>query len=734
MVGPLSRLKAKAAGAIDPRLGGPISTALETSEAGDLTDILKSLERSGASWFWATDRMGRLTYASQAALQVLKQWRPEPIGSDVSDLLFDGNREMHETSERTLRFLFASRGSISQKTVRVGEEASHIWWEIAGIPEYDSTRRFIGYRGFARDVSRTHEERRKAERMSQYDALTGLANRYRMSHQLTAVLSAFIPANRPCALMMLDLDRFKQVNDTLGHPAGDELLKQVASRIRRIVGDRCEIGRLGGDEFQIILPDIDQSSVLAELAERLIDLVSQPYSINGSRAIIGASVGIAKAPEHGTDSEELVKAADLALYAAKGAGRGQHQVYSSDLLASANHRHQLEIDLRDAIPKSELQMHFQPIVSAQSHEVECMEALMRWEHQERGMIPPGDFIPVAEDVGLIRELGEWALIDVCRKVEAWPRPIKAAVNVSAVQFASDDFIEIVRRALSITGVNPAQIELEITESVFVGDFGRSLELFRKLKELGVSLSLDDFGTGYSSLSYLRDAPFDKIKIDQSFVRGCSVHNSNNSAIISAVVSLAGQLAMNTVAEGVEVHEDLEHVTRLGVTHLQGILFSRAVPSSEVFERLSLGELKYSPQGPRRFRADRRTEFRRIRLFHGDHNYHVYLRNISETGAKIEGLVGVPKGTEVVLELGKGQLVVATVRRSEGSSQGVEFEVPLISDSKYGLRTRKLISPHEIRRAAQITSPSPTSIYAVHIPGESTNPKEFVEVDLGWVDQ
>jgi diguanylate cyclase (GGDEF)-like protein len=731
MVSPLSRLRAKAQFASQLDIAAGRSAADNDDRSTAIGDILDSLERSGTSWFWATDRLGKLTYASESALAILSQWRDAPLGSDVSNLLFDGNTQIHETGERTLRFLFASRCSISQKTVRVGGENSHIWWEIAGVPEYDSNRRFVGYRGFARDVSRTHEARRKAERMSQYDALTGLANRYRMSQQLAAVLSTFIPSNRCCALMMLDLDRFKQVNDTLGHPAGDELLKQVAARITRIVGDRCEIGRLGGDEFQIILPDIDQISVLKELAERMIDLVSQPYSVNGSRAIIGTSIGIAMAPNHGTDSEELVKAADLALYAAKGAGRGQHQFYSSDLRASANHRHQLETDLRDAIPKNELQMHFQPIVCAGSHHVECMEALMRWDHGERGKIPPGDFIPVAEEVGLIRELGEWALRDVCRKVSNWPHSIKAAVNVSAVQFSSDDFVEIVRRALATTGVNPAQIELEITESVFVGDFARSLELFRKLKALGVSLSLDDFGTGYSSLSYLRDAPFDKIKIDQSFVRGCSVRNSNNSAIISAVVSLAAQLGMATVAEGVEVHEDLEHVTNLGVTHLQGVLFSRALPNEEVQDRLELGQLKYSPEGPRRYRAERRTEFRRIRLFHGDHDYHVFLRNLSSTGAKIEGLLEVPIGTQVVLELAQGQLAVATVRRSEGSSQGLEFEVPLVPDTDLGLRTPNLVSAEELGAALGQEKSSDTE-------GRATlsllSTKAFAEVDLGWREE
>ncbi|MEL6877947.1 MAG: EAL domain-containing protein, partial [Pseudomonadota bacterium] len=343
---------------------------------------------------------------------------------------------------------------------------------------------------------------------------------------------------------------------------------------------------------------------------------------------------------------------------------------------------------------------------------------------------PADFIPVAEEVGIIRELGEWALNEVCNQVTQWPDTVRAAVNVSAVQFASDDFVKIVKRALRSSGVNPAQIELEITESVFIGDLERTQRMFRELKELGVKLALDDFGTGYSSLSYLRDAPFDKIKIDQSFVRGCSAEDNNNAAIIAAIVSLAGALDMETVAEGVENKDELTTVQGQGASHVQGILFSRAIPPEDVLARFERGEFEFEPRGPDRYRPDRRTEFRKIGLIHDDHRYHVVLRNLSKTGAKIEGLLDVPVDTDIVLDLGGGQLAVATVRRSEGFSQGVEFETSLISDGANGLCTRHRVSPYQIEAAGRPLASLGNDAYGALAGNLKSTRKAFMEVEIG----
>lgn len=691
--------------------------------------LLQSLENSDLGWFWASDAKGRMIYISSPAAKRAGKPADEIEGMSITELFLPAEGSEDGGEQRPLKFQLAARNSIKPTTVHLTIGKKESWWEIAGVPQTDANGNFKGYHGIARDVSDTFASKRDAEKMSRYDSLTGLSNRHRMSRQLEATLTAFKVSKRSCTLMLIDLDRFKQVNDTMGHPAGDELLKQVAGRLQRVLGDNVEIGRIGGDEFQVIMPDEEDRGVLGELGLRIIQMVSQPYSINGMRAVIGCSVGIAVAPYDGIEADELVKAADLALYSAKGGGRGQFRFYSTDLRDQASHRHQIEADLRDAISRDELEMHYQPIVDVNTHEVSCVEALMRWNHTERGMISPADFIPVAEEVGIIRELGAWALKSVCETVQTWPGDIRAAVNVSAVQFSSDDFVDMVKNAIKSTGIQPSRIELEITESVFVGDMERAFRVFNELKGLGVKLSLDDFGTGYSSLSYLRDAPFDKIKIDQSFVRGCSAEGNRNEAIISSIVSLAQALGMDTVAEGVETKDELAAVTEKGVSLLQGMLFSRAIPSDEILVRLESGELMFEPKGPEKYRAERRTEFRKIGLIHGDDRYNIFLRNLSKTGAKIEGLLDVPIGTDIVLDLGGGQLAVATVRRSEGFSQGVEFETPLISDGADGLCTRHRVSPYQMEAAGKPLRSLNDDMVASYTGGGRASTKYFVEVDI-----
>lgn len=692
--------------------------------------LLDSLETAELGWFWASDGTGRLIYMSDPAAKRLIDEPEKLIGRPISEIFLDDDQADSTDRQRPLKFQFAARNSLRPTTVKIEGEDRTVFWEIAGAPRLTKDGDFRGYHGIARDVTATIAKQRDEDKLARFDSLTGLLNRYRISHKLSTTMTSFKQLGRCCGTMLLDLDRFKQVNDTLGHPAGDELLKQVAARLTRIVGDKGEIGRLGGDEFQIVLPDIDDRGELGDLAERIIQMLSQPYSINGSRAIIGCSVGVAVSPFDGDEAEALVKAADLALYAAKGGGRGQFRFYSEDLRDQASHRHQIEEDLRDAIAKNELQMHYQPIVRAGEHDVACVEALMRWNHTERGMISPADFIPVAEEVGIIRELGEFAIHEVCRTVAGWNTNVCAAINVSAVQFASDNLVDLVRNAIVKAGVKPEQIELEITESVFVGDVDRALRLFTELKKLGVRLALDDFGTGYSSLSYLREAPFDKIKIDQCFVRGCTKQDSNNAAIVAAVVSLAKAMKMQTVAEGVETKDEMTAVTELGVTHLQGLLFSRAIPASDFEERLRSGDLVFQPLGPEKFRADRRTEFRKINLYHENAQYRVVLRNLSRTGAKIEGLLDVPLGTEFVLDLGGGQLVVSTVRRSEGASQGLEFEQALVSDGAEGLCTRHRVSPYQLDQAVNTFEDFSKEVLAsLTNNARGSGRRSFMEVDV-----
>ncbi|WP_370030440.1 EAL domain-containing protein [Qipengyuania mesophila] len=731
MAGFFSR-SARATAEDDTALESAPLRPIEATDAARRVEMLDSFEAAGLGWFWATDAQGRIIYLSHGASRNLGWSDDEAIGKSLSELFIPEKVDDPDKPQRPLAFLLRARNSISQLNVRLAIEAKEVWWEIAGKPQFDEQDRFTGYRGSAKDITATREKDRAAQRMAEYDPVTGLANQQRMGQRLTEMLKAYRNSKRSCALMILDLERFQHVNDTLGRAAGDELLKQVATRIGRILGNKGEIGRMSGDAFQIVLPDIDDRGALGDLGQRLIQMVSQPYIVSGARAIIGASSGVAIAPYDGLDTEELTAAADLALQAAKAGGRGQYRFYSSDLKDGAKNRHQIEEDLRDAIDNHQLAMHYQPLVCSKTHMVKGCEALMRWTHPERGEISPADFIPVAEEIGIIRQMGEWALNEVCRQAMSWPVELRVAVNVSAMQFSQDDFPSVVKNALAESGLAPHRLELEITESVFLGDTGRTQRMFGELKAIGVRLALDDFGTGYSSLSYLRNAPFDKIKIDQSFVRGATEEGSNNAAILSAIVSLANALEMETVAEGVEAKDELDLVTQRGATLIQGHIFSRAIPSEDFLERLKEGKLKYEPLGPDKYRAARKTVFRRIGLIHEDSRYKVVMRNLSKTGAMIEGLLDVPLGTQIVLDLGGGQLAVATVRRSKGPMQGVEFETPLISDGADGLCTRHRVSPYQIEAAGRPLAALPQDPYSLIMAEQmgANSRKKFVEVEVG----
>ena len=718
-------------------LGAKGAASLRAPGARDATVIddrqrlamLDAFEEEEIGWFWATDAEHRLIYLSPSAERRFPDDRHilgELLGTVVEAIPGEGE----DRSERPLSFLLSARNKFADLAVRVETRDGEMFWSLTGKPHFDRNDDFQGYRGSAKDITAHYERQRDASRLAQYDSLTGLANRHRMAKRLTAILTAFKSAKRSCALLMLDLDRFKQVNDTLGHPAGDDLLKQVSQRLQRIVTGPVEIGRLGGDEFQIIIPDVDDRGKLGELAQRIIQMISQPYSIAGSRAIIGTSIGIAIAPYDGIEPDELVKSADLALYAAKGGGRGMYRFYSNDLKDSAHERREIEEDLRDALTRGELQMHYQPVVRSSDNMVSGFEALMRWNHPERGPISPGVFIPIAEESNLITALGEWALRQACADAAQWPGELKVAVNVSAQQFTSEGLPATVTNALAASGLKPNLLELEITESVFMGDAHAVDEMFKRLKRIGVKLSLDDFGTGYSSLGYLRKAPFDKIKIDQSFVRGCTEKDNTNSAIITAIVSLANALKMETTAEGVEAMDELARVRDLGATNVQGFIYSRAVPQGEVVAKLADGDFEYAPMGPERHRAERKTVFRRIGIIHEDHRYDAVLRNLSRTGAMIEGLLDVPVGTDLVIDLGEGQLAVARVRRSRNATQGIEFETPLISDGADGLCTRHRVSPYALAAAGMPLRALPPGYSApiVQPVGEVSLPR-FMQLDL-----
>ena len=684
--------------------------------------LLRDYEQSGIGWFWSTDSEGKISYITEGVAQKLGKTRDELVGESFHSL-FILDRDEDDTVERTLPLIVSARKTFSELAVRAALEEDEIWWAISGRPQYSASGEFAGYNGNGSDITESRRSQRDASRMAQYDALTGLANRHRMGKKLHATLTAYKAAKRACALMILDLDRFKQVNDTLGHPAGDELLKQVAQRLKRIIPETCEIGRLGGDEFQVILPDVDDRGRLGDMARKIIEMISQPYSIEGSRCVIGASVGIAVAPYDGIDADELTRSADLALYAAKGGGRGMFRFYSCDLHAEAERRRHIEDDLRDALAKDQIYLNYQPIIDLKSSKVVGLEAVMRWEHPELGNVPPSVFIPIAEETNLISALGDWAVRKACDDVVTLPGLVSVAVNVSPAQFGNPNFPTVVTQALAASGLDPERLELEVTESIFLADDGVIEQMFKSLKVLGVRLSLDDFGTGYSALGYLKKADFDKIKIDQGFIRGITEKGSRNVAIIRSIVALAEGLDMVTTAEGIEAHDELEMMRKLGVQQIQGYIYAKPAGLDVVAEAMASGEWFIEPNGPSRYRNDRMTVLRKIGLIHEDHRYDATMRNMSRTGCLVEGLVDVPAGTQFVVDFGEGQLGVATVRRSAGSMMGLEFELPLVDDGAGGLCTRNRVSPYVLAAAGMPLAALPAGHYPLG-PGGASGPAGF----------
>ena len=435
-------------------------------------------------------------------------------------------------------------------------------------------------------------ERQRAEaqiaHMARHDALTGLPNRAYFSEEMDKLLAGLREGGTPFNVFLFDLDLFKSVNDSLGHPIGDEVLKAIAGRLRGAALGAYTAARFGGDEFAILQPeDGDRRESAVVLAKRLQSTLCEPYQIEGHQIVIGISIGIALAPDHGTSQIELLKSADLALYRAK-SGRFGFQFYEQQMDSEAQLRHELEVDLREAVAKNEFVLHYQTIVDVQSRRVCGVEALVRWNHPKRGLLAPDCFIPIAEEHGLIIPIGEWILRQACRDAAAWPEHVRLAVNLSAVQFRSDNLLTCVTEALVETGLCPGRLELEVTESVLLENSEESLAVLHQLKASGVHIVLDDFGTGYSSLSYLRMFPFDKIKIDKSFVAEFS-NRADCAAIVCAVTGLGRTLQLDTTGEGVETAEQFELLRAAGCTQVQGFLFNRPMAASALDFGADVGE-------------------------------------------------------------------------------------------------------------------------------------------------
>ena len=534
------------------------------TQAESIRLLLKEYEHRGIGWLWQVDAENRVVYISSRMTALLGRSTSQLIGHSLPASL-GGNSVLGRA--------LLERQAFANLEMELRTRRGTRWISLAGDPIVDMAGQFQGFRGVGSDITEVRKTQERLTNLANMDVLSGLPNRGRVRQLLGEALSNAQATNVPCAIMFLDLDGFKPVNDTFGHPKGDAVLKGVAQRLVKEVGDAGHVGRMGGDEFAIVIRDGQSRRMIEELAARLIAAVAAPYHIDKVEIRIGVSIGCAFGPIDGQSVDDLIQKADLALYEAKGQGRGICRYFSADMQSEAEDRLKLEQDLRSALILKQFRLDYQPLISAADQSLVGFEALIRWHHPTRGIVSPLEFIPLAEETGLIIPLGDWVVQEACRAASHWPEHISVAVNLSAKQLVLPTLPNVVSEALTRYRLPANRIELEVTESVFLCDSQAALDVLKRLRALGIGIALDDFGTGYSSLGYLNKAVFHKLKIDGSFVRDAA-NNRETVAIIQSIVSLAKSFRMTVTAEGVETADDFTRMRDLGCHQIQGYLFGR----------------------------------------------------------------------------------------------------------------------------------------------------------------
>ncbi len=562
--------------------------------------LLRDFEEQGSDLLWEIDSAGRLQHVSKQfanalgmGVEDLNQHSLLALLGDLQKKLSESDRESASTLHERLTQGHPFRDVLLPMVV----QGKQRWWSMTAKPLVDERGSAIGWRGVARDVTQARIADRRLAWLAHYDTLTGLTNRAHFRVLLEGSLQNSRTRLSQGAVMCLDLDGFKNVNDTLGHATGDALLVEVSRRIKAAVGRSSVVARLGGDEFAVLLRSVREEAEIGTMAQRIVDAMRPPCEVMGAAVPVRVSIGIARFPQDGTTVDEMMQNGDLALYDAKAHAPGSMRFFVARLGEQIRRRLVLERDLREAMEKNQLQLHYQPKVSLDGWEVIGFEALLRWNHPEHGAITPNEFIPVAEDSGLILPMGEWALTEACCQAARWPDPLQVAVNISPVQVMAQNLPEAVQRALKASGLAPGRLELEITESVFINDNRGTVERLHALRRLGVQIALDDFGTGYSSLAYLRRFPFDTLKIDRAFVRELLISRDARS-IVRNILALAKSLRMSTVAEGVEEPLQVNVLEAEGCNMVQGYFASRPMPADQVLEFVLKWRERSRPQRPR----------------------------------------------------------------------------------------------------------------------------------------
>ena len=545
--------------------------------------LLRQRDGIRSDWLWQIDASKCIVDPSArfAAAAGLSQEALD--GMPLLQLLSGPGWETGEASSelRTLIDKLQRGETFSDQLLPIEVDGGQRWWKISGTPRISAGRHVVGYRGVIADVTDRQATERRTHRMAHFDALTGLANRAHITQLLHDRISHSAQMARRSAFLMIDLDRFKQINDTLGHPVGDQLLGQVAARLSSLLrkDDRC--GRLGGDEFAMIIADAVDSWRLEERAAEIISLISKPYNVGDHVLHIGASIGSAIFPKDGRSAATLLRNADLALYRAKANGRNCHEPFEPMLLRQAEERRAIEVALRQALEKGEFDLVYQPVITLATGETAGFEALLRWTSEELGPVPPAKFLPIAEETRLIDPIGQWVFETACAEAARWPERYRLAINLSFAQLRNPRLAETIAAALNRSGLAPDRLEVETTEAILSLDNQQALETFEQLRSLGVTVGLDDFGTGHSTLSLIGRTRFNSIKIDQSFIRNAETGSAASIAVIRAVIAMAESLSMATIVEGVENDSQFQLAKRLGCSQVQGYYLERPMPAEAV---------------------------------------------------------------------------------------------------------------------------------------------------------
>ena len=567
------------------RFVGEVRSRYDLEERGELVSLLREFEASGSGGIWELDADLRMTHISEELADRLGSTSARLVGRTVHKLL-DPSDQIATVSEGMRTLFNHLENGVPFRDLAIPAVGSKTWWSLSGKAVHDANGKVIGWRGVGSDITDVRLSGSDAVSAARRDPLTGLANRLLVREHLEEALLAQLAGQAPCSLFVVDLDKFKLVNDTLGHAVGDKLLCEVARRLELSVGPTSTVGRLGGDEFAVVVTGEQSSERIARIARQIIVDLSRTFTIGLARLHIGATIGIARGGIDGQAEEALMRAADLALYQAKEDGRGGFALFAPEMYVRAENHRLLEHDVRAALADNGLSLSYQPIIDARSGALVGREALLRWNHPTRGPIPPDQFIPIIEDAGLINQIGDWVIREACRVASKWDPSIRIAVNISASQLSGSGLAETVLGALASTGLSPARLELEVTESIFLGDDLATLASLERLRALGARLVLDDFGKGYSSFGYLSRAQFAKIKIEQMFVRGAADGERDCMAIVNAIIALANGLDIETTAEGVETEAQAAAMRAVGCHQLQGFHFGRPVPAGDLAEQMA----------------------------------------------------------------------------------------------------------------------------------------------------